>query len=72
MTMATATQFIDRASLRALRKRSDFKGAWMVLHAWGLVFGSMAVFAAWPNPATFLLAVLIIGARQLGLAGART
>jgi fatty acid desaturase len=29
---------------------------------------AMAVYAVWPNPLTFLLAVLVIGSRQLGLA----
>ena len=28
----------------------------------------MALFAWWPNPFTFVLAVMVIGARQLGLA----
>ena len=28
----------------------------------------MALFAWWPNPFTFVLAVMVIGTRQLGLA----
>ena len=28
----------------------------------------MALFVWWPNPLTFVLAVMVIGARQLGLA----
>jgi fatty acid desaturase len=40
----------------------------MVFHAWAVIFGAMAMFVWWPNPLTFLLAVAIIGARQLGLA----
>src|SRR3546814_7780755 len=28
----------------------------------------MAVFAVWPNPLTFIAAVMVIGGRQLGLA----
>ena len=30
--------------------------------------GAMALFYVFPNPLTFILAVMIIGARQLGLA----
>ncbi len=30
--------------------------------------GAIALVAWWPNPLTFLLAVLLIGSRQLGLA----
>jgi fatty acid desaturase len=33
-----------------------------------LIAGSMALFAWWPNPFTFLVGVMLIGARQLGLA----
>jgi fatty acid desaturase len=35
---------------------------------WGLVFGSMALVAWWPNLLTVLIALFVIGARQLGLA----
>ena len=65
--MPTAGSYLSRDDLRLLRQRSDWRGAWMVVHAWGLIFGAMALFAWWPNPLTFLLAVMIVGARQLGL-----
>jgi fatty acid desaturase len=48
--------------------RSDLKGLWCIAHAWGVIALSMAMFALWPNPLTFLIAVMLIGARQLGLA----
>ncbi|MEG9862165.1 MAG: fatty acid desaturase family protein [Parvularculales bacterium] len=54
--------------LAQLRTRSNWRGLWLVIHAWGVIFGAMALFALWPNPLTFLAAILIIGARQLGLA----
>jgi fatty acid desaturase len=40
----------------------------LIVHAWALILGSIALVAWWPNPLTFLLAVGIIGSRQLGLA----
>jgi fatty acid desaturase len=60
--------YLKPEQLRALGKRSDIVGALLLLHAWALIFGSMALFVWWPNPFTFLLAVMVIGARQLGLA----
>jgi fatty acid desaturase len=51
-----------------LRARSTWRGIALVAHAWGLILLAGAVFVMWPNPLTFLLAVMIIGARQLGLA----
>ncbi len=54
--------------IQRLRGKSNVVGALLVLHAWALILGSMALFVWWPNPFTFLLAVMVIGGRQLGLA----
>lgn len=51
-----------------LRERSDWMGAYLVLHAWGVIALAMAFFIAWPNPLSFVVAVVVIGGRQLGLA----
>ena len=51
-----------------LRERSDWMGAYLVLHAWGVMALAMSFFVAWPNPLSFLVAVVVIGGRQLGLA----
>lgn len=51
-----------------LQDRDDWRGLALVGHAWGLVALAVAVFALWPNPITWLLAVMVVGARQLGLA----
>ena len=51
-----------------LRGRSDWMGVYLVLHAWGVIALAMAFFIAWPNPLSFVIAVVIIGGRQLGLA----
>lgn len=52
----------------ALRGRSNLMGGYLVLHAWVTIFAAMLLFAVWPNPLTFVLAFLVIGNRQLGLA----
>lgn len=51
-----------------LRQRSNLMGAWLLLHCWGVIAGAMALFAFYPNVLTFLLAITLIGSRQLGLA----
>jgi fatty acid desaturase len=51
-----------------VRARSDVTGMLCVLHAWVVIGAMMALFAVWPNPLTFLIAVIVIGGRQLGLA----
>lgn len=63
-----ATDIFTSGEIRRLGRRSDLIGALLVLHAWGLILGSMAMVVVWPNPATFILAVMVIGGRQLGIA----
>ena len=56
------------AELAQVRARSDLTGALCIVHAWAVIGAAMALYALWPNPLTFVLAVAIIGTRQLGLA----
>ncbi len=63
-----ARDIMSAEHLAEVRERSSWKGIALIVHAWTLIFGSIALFALWPNPLTFLLAVAIIGSRQLGLA----
>jgi fatty acid desaturase len=56
------------ADLAIVRARSDVTGTLCILHAWVVIAASMALFALWPNPLTFIVAVVLIGSRQLGLA----
>jgi len=51
-----------------LRARSTWRGMALVAHAWGLIALAGWIFLQWPNPLTFVLAVMVIGTRQLGLA----
>jgi len=57
-----------REELEGVRARSDWRGLWCIAHAWLVIGASMALYALWPNPLTFLVAVVLIGSRQLGLA----
>lgn len=51
-----------------LAARSSWLGLACVAGAWALIVAAAAMFIVWPNPLTYILAVMIIGARQLGLA----
>jgi len=63
----SAGDVLTLPELRHLRRVSGVRGAGLVLHAWGVIAGAMALYAAWPNTVTLVLAILLIGARQLGL-----
>ena len=43
-------------------------GVMLVIHCWALIVAAAALFIVWPNLFTYVLAVMVIGARQLGLA----
>lgn len=64
----TARDLFAPDDLARLGRRSDLIGGLLVLHAWALIGGAMAAFVLWPNPLTFIAAVMVIGGRQLGLA----
>lgn len=66
--MSRIGSYLTLEQTRALGTKSDIVGALLVLHAWALIAGAMALFVWWPNPFMFLLAVMVIGGRQLGLA----
>ena len=54
--------------IQSLVHMSDWK-SWRTLGVnWSITFAAMALAATWPNPLTILLALFIIGTRQLGLA----
>src|SRR3984957_17064985 len=51
-----------------LTSHSSPRGMWLVVHAWGTIAGAIALVTLWPNPLTWLIAVMVVGTRQLGLA----
>lgn len=63
-----ASDVLSREQMRALTRRSNLRGFWALGSTWGVIFGTFAALAVWPHPLTFLLAVVILGGRQLALA----
>jgi len=59
---------LSRAEIQELVTHRDLQSWLSVAINWGTIFASMAMVAAWPNPLTIALALLLIGTRQLGMA----
>jgi fatty acid desaturase len=57
-----------REEIRALLEMRDVRSWGSVAINWAIVLGAMAIVGAWPNPITVVLALFLIGARQLGFA----
>lgn len=68
MVRIPARELVTPAQLVMLRTRVAWKGLALIVHAWVVIFGSVAMVAAFPNPMTYVVAVMLIGSRQLGLA----
>lgn len=63
-----ASDYLSRDEIQAFTRRSDVRGAWLVLQTWLWIGAIFALVATWTNPITILLAILLLGGRQLGLA----
>lgn len=66
--MTPGKAYLTSDEIRPLAERSDLWGWLLVGHAWGVIALALALFALWPGVLTFVLAVMLIGSRQLGLA----
>ena len=58
----------SREEWSRLNSRSSLRGLALVAHAWSTIAGAIALVAIWPHPLTWLIAVMVVGTRQLGLA----
>jgi fatty acid desaturase len=54
--------------IKALREMRDWRSWGSIVLNWALVAAAFALVARWPNPLTIVLALFIIGGRQLGFA----
>jgi fatty acid desaturase len=61
------TDWLSTQEIRSLTCRSDARAAAVVAANWGLIALVFAGVAAWTNPLTVLLAIVVLGGRQLGL-----
>jgi len=61
-------EHLSRDDIAELLRFEDWRSGWSIAFDWGVVFASMALVAQWPNPLTIVLALFLIGARQLGFA----
>ncbi len=52
----------------SVSRQSVWLGPVLVASAWAVIIGASALFIYAPNPLTYVLAVMLIGTRQLGLA----
>jgi fatty acid desaturase len=63
-----ATDLLSRDQIAALTQRSDWRGAWAIVSVWLVIAAALALLAYRPNALTFVVALIVLGGRQLALA----
>ena len=61
-------QALSKEDIKNLLVMRDWRSWLSVALNWAIVFAAFALVARWPNPLTVLVALFVIGARQLGFA----
>lgn len=64
--MDIISQHFDQEELQPHVQRSDLLAWWMIIMNWAMIAGAFALVAWQANPITILLALIILGNRQLG------
>ncbi len=62
------SDILDRTEIRDLSQQSSLWGFWLTAHAWSIILSAAALYALFPNVLTALVAIILVGGRQLGLA----
>lgn len=60
-------EVLSTEEVAACLARSNWRAALVLLGNYAMIAGAFAVAIIWPNPLTILLAILLLGGRQLGL-----
>jgi len=66
-TPHSADQTLPREQLQYFLRKSDVRAGWMLVFNWTLIAAAFALVMAWPHPLSVLVALLVLGGRQLGL-----
>jgi len=67
-TLPAWRQALSKEDIKHLLVMRDWRSWLSVAVNWAIVFACFALVARWPNPLTVLVALFVIGARQLGFA----
>lgn len=66
--MGASSHYIPKNILKRLTPRSDLWGIYLCVHVWFMIIAAINLYIIWPNPVTFIIAFLIVGSYQHGLA----
>jgi fatty acid desaturase len=59
---------LSREEIAALLRPNDWRSLWTLVATWLQIVACFTLVAVWPNPLTVIVAIVVLGTRQLGLA----
>lgn len=67
-TRTKITDYLSREEQRRFSERSDARGFFAIGSTWAVIALTFALLARFPHPLTYVLALVVLGGRQLALA----
>jgi fatty acid desaturase len=64
----TLHQYLSNDEIKMIMQKSDWKATGEILHTWGWIAFAFALAGLWPNPFTIIIALFILGGKQLACA----
>ena len=68
MNQVNVNDYLTKEEIQQLLKKSDWKAALEFLHTWAWIAFAFGIAGLWPNPFTIVIAMFIIGGKQLACA----
>ncbi|MEZ5004627.1 MAG: fatty acid desaturase family protein [Chitinophagales bacterium] len=65
---AIVREYLSKDEIHELMQKSDAKATWEIVKIWFWIILAFVMVGLWPNVVTVILALIIIGAKQLGCA----
>lgn len=64
----TLHQYLSNDEIKGIMQKSDLKATWEIINTWGWIAFAFALAGLWPNPFTIIIALFILGGKQLACA----
>jgi fatty acid desaturase len=61
------SEFFSEKQLNYLRQLSSWRSSLAIVHCWGVILAAWIIASTYTNPFTVILAIMVVGTRQLGL-----
>lgn len=68
MPATPLSKYLSSEEVKTLTQRNNLMGVWIVIRCWLITAAIFAMVGVWTHPVTVVLAIILLGGRQLNLA----